>query len=267
MSIFLDKLPVHAANGGYFKSRGQGTHPVRTINSYELIFVENGTLKIYETDSVFTLNRNDCLVLYPGREHGGLNQYPPDLRFYWLHFQVENSCLKEFMTEIQQCTHLLSPDKIKIWFRRFLNDQETGIATNEQNDLLLALILSELTAASPGGAFNSNILAVKTHDYLKLNFTDDIMVSDVADYLKCNVDYLGRVFKQTYGMTVNQCLNRMRISYSRKLLLESSMNIEEITAACGYNDPTYFRRRFKAETGTTPKKYQNLYGKVHVNTV
>jgi AraC-like DNA-binding protein len=266
MPLFAGKLPLHAANGGYFKSRGQGCHPVRIIDSYELIFIESGILKIYENDFNFALPQGDCLILYPGRKHGGLSNYQPDLKFYWLHFMVDNKYRNIFENEIPQQVSLLYPDKMTGWFRRFLNDRETGTGTDVQCDLLLGLMITELAKPRIGGGSSSNALAIKTHDYMKVHFTDDIMVSDMAAWLGCNTDYLGRIFKQTYGLTINQCLNKMRISHSRKMLLESPMNIDEVAIASGYNDTTYFRRRFKAETGTSPCKFQKLYGKVHINT-
>lgn len=259
-------IPFHADNGGYFKSKGEGRHPTRKIDSFELIFIEQGVLKVYENDIEFTLFPGECLILYPDREHGGLDEYLPDLKFYWLHFLIDASYQAHFSSRISQKTSLHNPDRMTTWFRRLLNDQETGSSFGFQPDLLLALILTELVRPNNDLAIKRHNLADMAHDYLKLNYSSDIMIGDVADYLGCNVDYLGRIFKQTYKMTMNQCLNKLRLSRCRQLLLDSAMNINEIALEAGFNDITYFRRRFKSENGISPCKFRKMYGKVHINT-
>lgn len=266
MPIPAGSLPFKAANGGYFKSIGEGRHPTRKIDSFELIFVEHGCLKLYENDLEFTLLPGDCLILYPDREHGGLSDYQTDLKFYWLHFSVDESHQGHFSGRISQKTSLHTPERMVTWFRRFLNDQETGTGFNIQADLLLTLILTELVRPSSDPVMKRHNLADMAYDYLKLNYSDDILIADVADRLGCNVDYLGRIFKQTYGMTMNQCLNKLRLARCRQLLLDSSMNINEIALETGFNDITYFRRRFKTENGISPCKFRKMYGKVYVNT-
>lgn len=41
-------LPIRVQNGGLFISRGVGSHPARKLQSWEIIFVEKGTLTICE---------------------------------------------------------------------------------------------------------------------------------------------------------------------------------------------------------------------------
>ena len=40
--------PIEALNGGLFISPGYGTHPTRTLDSFEIIFVTDGVLKMFE---------------------------------------------------------------------------------------------------------------------------------------------------------------------------------------------------------------------------
>lgn len=46
-------LPIKVQNGGLFISRGIGRHPARRLQSWEIIFVEKGCLKIQEEECVF----------------------------------------------------------------------------------------------------------------------------------------------------------------------------------------------------------------------
>ena len=49
-------LPIKVQNGGLFISRGVGSHPARQLQSWEIIFVEKGTLTIREGQTVFCVN-------------------------------------------------------------------------------------------------------------------------------------------------------------------------------------------------------------------
>jgi hypothetical protein len=46
-------LPIKVQNGGLFISRGVGSHPARKLTSWEIIFVEKGTLTIREENTLF----------------------------------------------------------------------------------------------------------------------------------------------------------------------------------------------------------------------
>lgn len=87
LEIALD-LPIRVQNGGLFISRGIGVHPSRKLSSWELIFVEKGTLAIREDDTSFSVSEGEILLLQPQRSHRGLETFPLDLKFYWLHFDI-----------------------------------------------------------------------------------------------------------------------------------------------------------------------------------
>ena len=81
-------FPLRVQNGGLFISRGVGSHPSRTLHSWEVIFVEKGTLTIREEEKLFTVNAGETLLLWPQRRHVGVGEFPADLKFYWLHFEL-----------------------------------------------------------------------------------------------------------------------------------------------------------------------------------
>ena len=74
---------LEALNAGLFVSPGFGTHPERVLDSYELMFVTQGRLDMFEENRSFSLLRNQTLLLCPGLRHGGLLPYLPDVNFYW----------------------------------------------------------------------------------------------------------------------------------------------------------------------------------------
>ncbi len=266
MKEFDDISPFIPYNGGFFISRGIGTHPDRIMDSHELIFVTSGILKMYEESQQFEVPAGGSLLLFPGKRHGGLEQYSNDLKFYWFHFNIADRRGEQILTSLPQCSRSASPEKITVWFRQLLSNQDITESSPVCSGLILTLILSKIAETTDNNHILPLQVAVKAHDYIKLNFSSQISTSDVANHLQCNPDYLGRVFKQAYGMPLTEHLNACRIAHARKLLLESTLNISQTAEESGFNDMAYFRRKFKKIIGITPAAYRKQYGKIHINT-
>src|SRR5450432_3601222 len=90
-TLFLSTYsPIKAQNAGLFISRGAAMHPTRIIDSHELIFIKQGELDMWENDYVFRIEEGQTLHLWPNRQHGSSKPMPPGLKFYWIHFEIEN---------------------------------------------------------------------------------------------------------------------------------------------------------------------------------
>eukprot|EP01084_Bolivina_argentea_P205589 351176_1 len=70
-------LPIKVQNGGLFISRGVGRHPARRLESWEIIFVEKGRLTIQEEERIFLVDAGESLLLWPNRQHVGVEDFPP----------------------------------------------------------------------------------------------------------------------------------------------------------------------------------------------
>ncbi|HEX2622327.1 MAG TPA: AraC family ligand binding domain-containing protein, partial [Phototrophicaceae bacterium] len=81
--------PLKAQNAGLFIARGTAMHPTRVIGSHELIFLKQGELDMWEGDHTFHLEAGQVLHLFPRRQHGSSKPMPVGLKFYWIHFEIE----------------------------------------------------------------------------------------------------------------------------------------------------------------------------------
>ena len=266
MKIFDNITIFKALLGGYFISRGIGKHPERVIDFYELIFVTSGSLVIYEGNEIFELTAGNSLLLCPGIKHGGVEPYSTDLKFYWFHFSPNNEHGLEILKKLPKTTSIYNSERMIIWLRQLLSDSESWKVDEIQASLLITLMLSELAHPHISGQAGNKQLANKAYDYIKINFEQSISTSSIAESLKCNPDYLGRIFKESYGITLTEYLNIQRINYAKKLLLEANMNIDEISAVSGFNDIAYFRRKFRKYLGLAPSDYRKQYSKIYINT-
>jgi len=259
---------VEAFNSGLFVSPGYGTHATRVINSYELIFVTQGCLDLFEGEVKYHLERNQTLLLYPGRSHGGSAPYSPDANFYWVHFQIGGRTAGDSPIRIPKVATVFDPEFLTELFCRFISDQESGTLDPLVATHLVTLMLCETgEAVEPSPVRQGSSLAGLIQTYIDENYRRAITTSLIARDLLYNSDYLERVYHRQTGMSILDALHFKRIATARALLRnEGRKNINEVAFACGYTDPGYFRRMFKRLTGLTPKQFRSLYSRTHINT-
>ena len=108
-------------------------------------------------------------------------------------------------------------------------------------------------------------LAGRADQYIQIHLNAPLSASSVAVTLRCNPDYLGRVFQKAYGYTLTDAIHKHRHQKARTLLLDSLLSIKEVSLACGFTDAGYFRRLFRRQEGLSPAAFRQLYAHMHVN--
>jgi len=266
-------LPLRVQNGGLFISRGVGSHPQRELDSWELIFVEKGTLTIREEDTLFSVKAGESLLLWPHRKHVGVGNFPADLKFYWLHFELNSqgdnpSDYPVSLISMPQHGQVINPQYVISLFRQFLSEQET-INRSDSLELILLLIMQQLSVAANDNpqADNSGVaLAYKAQQLIRTQFHLPVSTSSLASQLHCNADYLGRVYRQTFELTITEAIHRQRVLSAEKMLISDSCSLSEVAQRSGFQDVGYFRKVFRKTMGLTPAAWKRRYCKVHINS-
>ncbi len=264
------QLPIQASNAGLFVSRGEGTHPDRIINSFELIFVKEGVLSLTEEDQAFEVQAGETLVLYPRRRHRGTSLFPENLSFFWVHFHLrENTDCLEPNLSVPQYARVARPDHLTTLFRRLLDDQETlGLQALSASVNVMLMLLEVANSNSARSATDSSaaVLASRAEALIRARFHQPLCASIIAQELHCHADYLGRVFRRIYNHTLTEAIHQRRLQQARNMLLETTDTIEQIALRCGFEETGYFRRLFKRYEGVSPRAFRQIYARMHVNT-
>jgi len=261
-----------APYAGLFICPGEGRHGERVMKSYELIFVRKGVLYIGEEDERFVVRPNEALLLRKGRCHFGTRAYAPDLTFYWLHFDLPRASRKrKGLMTIPRQVALPAPERLAELFQRLLHDRECGILTTPTAGLMIALMLIEVAqaAAPPPREPTGVSLAAQAARFIATHYHDTLGTTEVANGLRCKADYVGRVFRRTYGYTLTEAIHRRRVFEARILLAEGPLNIDEIARKCGFGSTSYMCKIFGREVGMTPTAYRRLHTRYSttINTV
>lgn len=92
--------------------------------------------------------------------------------------------------------------------------------------------------------------------YIEENYKDGSL-TDAAKLLHYDFYWLSHEIKNRTGKTYTEHLQEKRLSQAAFLLKNTSLPIEDIAIAVGYENKSYFHRIFSAKYGRSPKKYRD----------
>lgn len=115
-------------------------------------------------------------------------------------------------------------------------------------------------APRPGADSGKDLVRTKVLPYIEENLAASFSVSDLADLVSLNPQYLMRVFKKNTGMSILEYVTSRRMEKSKELLLTTGLSIENIAEEVGYFNYTYFMKVFKRTQGVSPGEYRRQYG-------
>ena len=82
-------------------------------------------------------------------------------------------------------------------------------------------------------------------------------VSGYAERLGISPSYLNKLVRTQTRHSAMEWVEISRINWAKCLLKEGNLNIGEISAAIGVDDPSYFTRFFRKSTGMTPSEFRH----------
>lgn len=93
--------------------------------------------------------------------------------------------------------------------------------------------------------------------YLDSHFADPLTLSSLAQQVGITPEYLCRAFKDYTGKSVFDYILNRRIQEAMKRLRSGDDKVSIIAMECGFNDLSYFSRKFKATVGRSPAAYRH----------
>ena len=113
-----------------------------------------------------------------------------------------------------------------------LNNENNNVADEEINPLIQQLL-----------------------DCIEKNYgNSDYSFNDIAKDLGFSKSTLTRRLKSLIDKSPIEILSEFRLHKAKSLLSEGKMSVSEIAYEVGFNDPSYFSRKYKDYFGTSPSK-------------
>jgi AraC-like DNA-binding protein len=97
-------------------------------------------------------------------------------------------------------------------------------------------------------------LAVAIH-HISEHYDWPLSLPDLARLAGISASQLDRDFVRLLGMSPRDFLHKVRIDEACHLL-RGGAGVSQVAYACGYSDHSAFSRRFRLETGTSPRAWR-----------
>ncbi len=125
--------------------------------------------------------------------------------------------------------------------------------------VMLALFedyLEQKTSFAAGGKTLNRELS-QAIAYIKKHYCEaSLSLSETAQVVSLNKDYLSKLFKKELGIGFSDYVNMQRIKKAQELLVTTHMKSYEISILVGFKDESYFSRVFKKIVGMRPNEYK-----------
>jgi ribose transport system substrate-binding protein len=103
--------------------------------------------------------------------------------------------------------------------------------------------------------YKKNAQILKIVGYIRKNYkTADL--KSVAQNIHVHANYLCSLVKSITGKTFSEMLNGIKMQAAKHMLESTDDSIESISAAVGYDNPSYFYKTFKKFFDVTPGEYR-----------
>lgn len=254
--------------------------PAHRHNYIEIMYVCKGTITHYLDGKEVTMQKGDMLLLNQHVQHGvkkagyddiGINFIAlPEFFDIPLQMLKEKNVLAEFLVDTLRQNN---PVSHYLLFRleedpAIENLMENMIASmiwDERNEdsinqytmgIVFLYLLRHVDCLTQNSSQSYKDVVVQS----TLNYIDTwyktANLTKIAEDFHQSLSVLSKLIKQSTGFTFQELLQRKRFQKAVMFLVESDLSIEEIVAAVGYENQSYFYRQFKARYGMTPRKYR-----------
>ena len=139
------------------------------------------------------------------------------------------------------------------------SDYIRDMRINEKLGTLLTLLMEQSWHPESVTVSRKRMELAAVKEYLDEHYTEKLTLDDLAEKFFINKFYLSKIFKETYGTTVNNYLISKRITRAKQLLRFTDMTVDEVGAAVGMGDANYFSRMFRKVEEISPREYRKQW--------
>lgn len=94
--------------------------------------------------------------------------------------------------------------------------------------------------------------------FINANLKGDLSLNNVSYFVDLSPYHFSRKFKVYQGVGFNAYVNKQRISEAKSLLASSTLSIESVSKNSGFNNPSYFIKKFGESCGVSPSEFRRI---------
>lgn len=268
-----DGLPFFTASFDWFNSLAQASYPHRH-DFYEILYITGGEGVHYLDFEAYPIEPPVLYFISPGQIHywettAPLQGYPMIfLADFLLQGQQNENILHEldFFYAVGETPALTLHGQDAETMAHLVHAivDEFGSERFSRNSALrswfhLLLVQAERLFNSTSEPIERNAPSSLVHHFKQLvseQFIVEQSVKAYADQLAITPNYLSDTIKTLTGRTPGQIIRQEIALEAKRLLRHTNLTVAEISYRLNFDDPSYFGRFFRRETGTSPGRFR-----------
>ena len=236
-------------------------HTLNWHKNLEILLVKSGSGYIKYDGTDYILEPGDIIIINSGAMHGIYS----DKGISYHCIIISESFLEENCLDSEKCTFekiIRSKETEQIYLDTVAAiEQYTNVpsplntAIMRKNILALAIELHANHLISEDSYLKNTS---RNHDYIKKaitfisdNFTRELSLDEISDYVGVSKYHLAREFKKFTGQTPITYINILRCKKAQMCIFEG-MTVTETAMECGFESLSYFSRTYKKIMGKAP---------------
>ncbi len=211
----------------------------------EFFFVNSGELHETSSDDISRLNTVTILL-----SNDLLREYCEDIDSYYFDFTGKEKAKQKVKRLIIECAYLYEQ-------KEDFYELEISIVLRKICSILLNECKKEKQEKGYDRYGQKNMKNIKKAiGFMENNFSRSFSLEDIASEIGMSPNYFSRFFKKNTGETFYSYLNKIRLYYAHRELLNSDRTITEIAYNNGFANVKSFIEVFKSVYNTTPSRYK-----------
>lgn len=174
---------------------------------------------------------------------------PGEMKPNWAH-GVDDPFLRELILELMN-EHAQGGEKNFGYIESLIHSLAAQMIRRYSSDRLLP------TFSNSGGLSPSTLK--KAIGFIHEHLQDDISIGNLADVVGLSTAHFARMFKSSTNMSPHQYILLCRINKAKKLLMNRSLSLAQISSSTGFCDQSHFTRSFQKIMKTTPSSYAKSF--------
>lgn len=252
--------------GRLFKGQNDGvkshSHPF-----YHLLFVQTGELQMTAGEDTYTIEAGQCVLIARGVKHAYLNIGKEMCECLEIKFSLPSAAMdgKYSKYDILHSGDPLAAALVQQIVQEYadLGGLADDAAASYLTSLLNLLLRKHryqkrnefrFLDASEYSELSQNIIR-----YLESHYAEPVSLDDVASAVEYNKSYMCTAFRKDTQLTINDCLNFIRIRRAAELIAYSDNDLSSIASMCGFSSASHFNQVFLKHVGTTPGQCRKAY--------
>lgn len=231
-------------------------------SDFEFFLVKKGSIWIEVGRKKFEIREGEMIFIPSNAAHIFMSSEEKTL-FY--NARIQNKVLLDFkMDDFFKKAYVVKPsfqlEKVfeELIFSNYGEQNELYTTTKlVEIYILLKTNESQIIRWEHVEKVSASDITVRIQKFIEKSLTQNITLSDLADYLGINENYCSSLVKQKTDFNFKEYVNYVRLREAEKYLRSTDMKILDICFSVGFNSVQSFNRNFKKYKGMSPTEYRS----------